>query len=512
MRWRATRRRSETAVLREMDRPNGERERPAASAPSDDTILATAAAKTGKRAWDVSALLGEEQRAAVAELAELLLHRPLARPEWNTSHMDGVGDEAPDGDDSAGGAEEASIAALYRKLGEEQEATEDLGDDDLTDVHEHHARMTGIVQLCDDILKLLAVVEDTLVRLQTQHDSVVDKTSALHAECETLLADKLELEALASRIEGHLSVYDQLEGMQRQLAAPDFGVTSQAFMPLLVQADEAIAHLSKSAQFADSSAYLSRFRQVQARLLALVQAHVTGLLQSMTDKILLNTKAAAPTAGRTGGNGDKAAVTSGAGASDESGSGETGRGAAIEMSMAYVQFQSVGDAVKETLGMCPRPECMVQSFCLQVQTLSVRCWRALQALRMHQAAQAAGLVAQRLALRVVPSCARALPVFEDVVLTHALWQARWLTGSWWGRSMPLFCTSAATRTSSSDARCCSTRCVIASRLPRPRARTISAPLPDRAVRSSATFVTANTSCSSGFSRRERSPNTRGSTR
>ena len=203
-------------------------------------------------------------------------------------------DEAPDGDDSAGGAEEASIAALYRKLGEEQEATEDLGDDDLTDVHEHHARMTGIVQLCDDILKLLAVVEDTLVRLQTQHDSVVDKTSALHAECETLLADKLELEALASRIEGHLSVYDQLEGMQRQLAAPDFGVTSQAFMPLLVQADEAIAHLSKSAQFADSSAYLSRFRQVQARLLALVQAHVTGLLQSMTDKILLNTKAAAP--------------------------------------------------------------------------------------------------------------------------------------------------------------------------------------------------------------------------
>ena len=59
-------------------------------------------------------------------------------------------------------------------------------------------------------------------------------------------------------------------------------------MPLLVQADEAIAHLSKSAQFADSSAYLRRFRQVQARLLALVQAHVTGLLQSMTDKILLN--------------------------------------------------------------------------------------------------------------------------------------------------------------------------------------------------------------------------------
>ena len=81
------------------------------------------------------------------------------------------------------------------------------------------------------------------------------------------------------------------------------------------------------------------------------------------------------------------------------------------MSMAYVQFQSVGDAVKETLGMCPRPECMVQSFCLQVQTLSVRCWRVLQALRMHQAAQAAGLVAQRLALRVVPELCRCLKMW-----------------------------------------------------------------------------------------------------
>jgi len=51
--------------------------------------------------------------------------------------------------------------------------------------------------------------------------------------------------------------------MQRQLSQPDFSVTSNAFMPLLVQADEAIAQLSKSAHFADSSAYLHRFRQVQ---------------------------------------------------------------------------------------------------------------------------------------------------------------------------------------------------------------------------------------------------------
>jgi hypothetical protein len=57
-------------------------------------------------------------------------------------------------------------------------------------------------------------------------------------------------------------VYDQLEGLQRQLAQPGFSVASTAFMPLLIQTDEAIAQLSQSAHFADSSAYLHRFRQV----------------------------------------------------------------------------------------------------------------------------------------------------------------------------------------------------------------------------------------------------------
>ena len=42
--------------------------------------------------------------------------------------------------------------------------------------------------------------------IQNKHDSVVDKTSALHTECETLLRDKNELEALANKIESHLQV------------------------------------------------------------------------------------------------------------------------------------------------------------------------------------------------------------------------------------------------------------------------------------------------------------------
>ena len=229
----------------------------------DGAVLEAAADRAAKRAWDVSSLLSEKQREAVASLGELLQHRPLARPEWNVSMLD---DDVEGGEHAdAAASEDLSIAELYRQLGEAQAAAQDQDTDDLAAVRDHHARMTGIVQLCDKIISLLGIVEETLVRLQTQHDSVVDKTSALHAECETLLADKVHLEALAATIESRLKVYDQLEGMQRQLTAPGFSVSSPAFMPLLVQVDEAIAQLSKSGHFADTPAFLHRFRNVQGR-------------------------------------------------------------------------------------------------------------------------------------------------------------------------------------------------------------------------------------------------------
>lgn len=168
-----------------------------------EMIIAAAAAKASKRNWDVSALLNDDQREAVSVLSELMMKRPLARAEWNELLSDGAEEDERA---EEGSPEELSIAALYCKLGEAQEAAEVFNDDDMEDVKEHHERMVGIVQLCDKIVGLLTIVEKTLVGVQTQHDSVVDKTSALHAECETLLADKLELEALANSIENRLKV------------------------------------------------------------------------------------------------------------------------------------------------------------------------------------------------------------------------------------------------------------------------------------------------------------------
>ena len=170
---------------------------------TDESIIAAAAAKASKRSWDASTLLNEDQREAVLALGELLQYRPLARAEWNAPPAESeVADLSP----AHVLTEELSVAALYRRLGEEQEAANVFHEDDLEDVQDHYERMVSIVQLCDKIVCLLTIVEKTLVGLQTQHDCVVEKTSALHAECETLLSDKLELEALAKSIESRLKV------------------------------------------------------------------------------------------------------------------------------------------------------------------------------------------------------------------------------------------------------------------------------------------------------------------
>jgi hypothetical protein len=138
----------------------------------EEAVIAAAAALASKKAWDVSVLLNDDQREAVSKLGELLQHRPYARREWDEEPPPGE-DEGGDGEASDPLPEALSIAALYRLLGDAQEGAEDMDDEDLAEVHDHHQRMVGIVQLCDKIIELLTIVDKTLVGLQVSARSRV---------------------------------------------------------------------------------------------------------------------------------------------------------------------------------------------------------------------------------------------------------------------------------------------------------------------------------------------------
>ncbi len=100
---------------------------------------------------------------------------------------------------------------------------------------------------------------------------------------------------------------------------------SAQFLPLLNKTDEAINNLSSNAHFADTSSYLSRFRTLQARALALIKQHVAGTLQSATERMQAHLKEAA--------------------AADASASGTR-----HDTSLAlYVQYQAVAKPIKKLM-------------------------------------------------------------------------------------------------------------------------------------------------------------------
>lgn len=180
------------------------------------------AAKSHKKMWDAGILLRDSHKEALATLAEYTSIRPLPVESWrqdNGANIDSAHSKETEPEIQIDAC--CEVADIYRALAE----AETLGtDDDISDISNQQNRLKGILKLCDDILAKLSSVDESLVALQDQHDSVVIKTSAVHAECEKLTVEKSELESLAKTIQNRLAHYNELESFQRQLTSPNMQV------------------------------------------------------------------------------------------------------------------------------------------------------------------------------------------------------------------------------------------------------------------------------------------------
>jgi hypothetical protein len=181
-------------------------------------------AKSHKKMWDAGTLLQDSQKEALATLAEYVSIRPLPVEEWRHEEpaVESVCDKPQEAE--AGPCENESDVSLIYKVLAEAEAS--ANDDDIDDVLSQQKRLKGILNLCDTILSKLSLVDESLISLQEQHDSVVSKTSAVHTECEKLTAEKTELEGLAKVIQSRLAHYNELENFQRQLMSLNMQVIS----------------------------------------------------------------------------------------------------------------------------------------------------------------------------------------------------------------------------------------------------------------------------------------------
>ncbi|KAF8388670.1 hypothetical protein HHK36_025350 [Tetracentron sinense] len=180
-------------------------------------------------------------------------------------------------------------------------------------------------------------VDDTLDlfnELQLQHQAVATKTRTLHDACDRLLIEKQQLIEFAEALRSKLNYFDELENVRSEcyliynivatnFYSPNMNLGNGNFLPLLKRLDECISYVERNPQYAESSVYLVKFRQLQSRALGMIRSHVLSVLKSASSQVLATIR---------GSGGGKITVSEG-----------------VEASVIYVRFKAAAGELKPVL-------------------------------------------------------------------------------------------------------------------------------------------------------------------
>eukprot|EP00884_Botryococcus_braunii_P022753 jgi/Botrbrau1/9161/Bobra.160_3s0033.1 len=246
--------------------------------------------------WEHSAALSEEQQRVLELLAEHCTQRPLPEHlgEDEAGGMDGVAPAAvssappgggEDGEDMQGSLEDAvlqSSTQFYRWNSELEAARTSETEEKY---RQYAATLQGHLQTCAGLLQKVHDTMSLLELLKTQHREVVGKTRALHDSCEKLVAEEERLAEFAAALRSKLSYFDELEKTAAHFHSANLAVDSETFMPLLQRLDECITYVTSNPQYADSSSYAGKFRQLQSRALATIRSRVQQVLRHAAEQV-----------------------------------------------------------------------------------------------------------------------------------------------------------------------------------------------------------------------------------
>ncbi|PPD78373.1 hypothetical protein GOBAR_DD24699 [Gossypium barbadense] len=179
------------------------------------------------------------------------------------------------------------------------------------------------IQTCDDILRQVDETLDLLNELQLQHQAVETKTKTLHDACNRLVMEKQRLIEFAEALRSKLEYFDELENITSNFYSPNMNVGNANFLPLLKRLDECILYVENNPQYAESSVYLLKFRQLQSRALGMIRSHVVSVLKSASSQV-------------------QAAIWSSGGNKESLSEG-------VEASIIYVRFKAAASELKPIL-------------------------------------------------------------------------------------------------------------------------------------------------------------------
>ncbi|CAN1761345.1 Conserved oligomeric Golgi complex subunit 3 [Linum perenne] len=288
--------------------------------------------------WDQNAPLTEQQQAAILSLSRAVAERPypanLAQDHIPRPENGGLTVSTKD---SALGEAQAIEAVLvntnqfYKWFTDLESAMKS----ETEEKYQHYVNtLTDRIQTCDDILRQVDETLDLFNSLQLQHQAVATKTKTLHDACDRLLVEKQRLIEFADALRSKLSYFEELENVRFEpilsrvtistnFYAPNMNVGNGNFLPLLKRLDECIAYVESNPQYAESSVYLLKFRQLQSRALGLIRSHVLSVLKGASSQV-------------------QAAIRS-------SGGSNTSLSEGVEASVIYVRFRAAASELEPVL-------------------------------------------------------------------------------------------------------------------------------------------------------------------
>ncbi|KAI4344665.1 hypothetical protein L6164_011864 [Bauhinia variegata] len=276
--------------------------------------------------WEQNAPLSEQQQAAIISLSHVVSERPMPvkLAQENVLGQDNglsVSTKDSSGDDAV------TIEGVLVNTNQFYKWFTDLESTLKSETDEKYQQyvntLTERIQTCDDILQQVDGTLDLFNELQLQHQAVATKTKTLHDACDRLVQEKQRLIDFAEAIRSKLNYFDELENVATNFYSPNMNVGNDNFLPLLKRLDECISYVESNPQYAESSVYLLKFRQLQSRALGMMRSHVLAVLKGASSQVQGAIR---------GSGGNKAAVSEG-----------------VEASVIYVRFKAAASELKPIL-------------------------------------------------------------------------------------------------------------------------------------------------------------------
>ncbi|KAE8677130.1 Sec34-like family protein isoform 2 [Hibiscus syriacus] len=273
--------------------------------------------------WEQNAPLTEQQQGAILMLSHAVAERPFPAnlAQERTSGQDKGLSVSTDNNSFR---DSEAIDAILVNTNQFYKWFTDLESAMRSETEEKYQHfvdtLVNQIRTCDDILQQVDETLDLFNELQLQHQAVETKTKTLHDACDLLVMEKQRLIEFAEALRSKLKYFDELENITSNFYSPNMNVGNANFLPLLKRLDECILYVENNPQYAESSVYLLKFRQLQSRALGMIRSHVLSVLKTASSQVQ--------------------------GAIRSSGSNKASLSEGVEASIVYVRFKAAASELK----------------------------------------------------------------------------------------------------------------------------------------------------------------------